>query len=153
MTKVSHMTKLTLAVTAVTSMLVTLATGAIAQAAPPILPAAIICYAQTDQSWRVGYLLKVNKNGDAIYITPDGRLSTMVDTKGVVTAPTNRPAGVDCYGKTLDEFARWVVSWNSSAPSKRRICRFWHDSDSLECPAFDCFPGQTEHYAEGPNLT
>jgi hypothetical protein len=27
----------------------------------------------------------------------------MVNAKGVVAAPTNRPAGVDCYGKTLDE--------------------------------------------------
>jgi hypothetical protein len=97
------MPKLALPVTAVTSVLLTLATEALAQAVPPNLPAAIICYAQSDQSWRVGYLLKVNKNGDAIYITPDGRLSTMVDAKGVVRPPTNRPAGVDCYGKTLDE--------------------------------------------------
>jgi hypothetical protein len=84
-------------------MLVTLATGAVAQTVPPNLAAAIICYAQADQSWRVGYLFRVNKNGDAIYTTPDGRLSAMVNAKGVVAAPTNRPAGVDCYGKTLDE--------------------------------------------------
>jgi len=103
MTNVSHMPKLALAVTAVTSTLVTLATAAVAQAVPPNLPAAIICYAQADQSWRVGYLFRVNKNGDAIYTTPDGRLSAMVNAKGVVAAPTNRPAGVDCYGKTLDE--------------------------------------------------
>jgi hypothetical protein len=103
MTNVSHMPRLTLVLTAVSSMLVTLAAAALAQAVPPNLPAAVICYAQTDQSWRVGYLLKVNKSGDATYITPDGRLSTMVDAKGVVRPPTNRPAGVDCYGKTLDE--------------------------------------------------
>jgi hypothetical protein len=102
MTNVSHMPKLALAVTAVTSMLVT-PTAAVAQAVPPNLPAAIICYAQADQSWRVGYLFRVNKNGDAIYTTPDGRLSAMVNAKGVVAQPTNRPAGVDCYGKTLDE--------------------------------------------------
>jgi hypothetical protein len=100
MTNVFHMPKLALAIT---STLVSLATEALAQAVPPNLPAAIICYAQADQSLRVGYLLRVNKNGDAIYVTPDGRLSATVDAKGVVAAPTNRPAGVDCYGKTLDE--------------------------------------------------
>jgi len=95
--------KLPLAITAVTSMLVTLATGAVAQAVPPSLPAAIMCYAQQDQSWRVGYLHRVDKQGDAIYLTPDGKLSATVNAKGLVAAPTNRPAGVDCYGKTLDE--------------------------------------------------
>jgi hypothetical protein len=103
MTNVSYMPNLPLAVTAVTSMLVTLATGAVAQTVPPNFPAAIMCYAQADQSWRLGYLLRVNKDGDAIYISPDGRLSTIVTAKGVVAAPTNRPGGVDCYGKTLDE--------------------------------------------------
>jgi len=103
MANVSHMPKLPLAVTAVTSILVALAVGAAAQTVPPNLPAAITCYAAADQSWRVGYLFRVNKNGDAIYMTPDGRLSTTVNAKGVVAAPTNRPAGLDCYGKTLDE--------------------------------------------------
>lgn len=101
MTNSSHVPKM--AVTAITSMLVTFVTGAAAQTAPPSHPAAIICYAQADQSWRVGYLYRVNKNGDAIYIAPDGRLSAMVNAKGVVAAHTNRPAGVDCYGKNLDE--------------------------------------------------
>jgi hypothetical protein len=103
MANVSHMPKLPLAVTAVTLMLVALATAAVAQTVPPNLPAAIICYAQADQSWRVGYLFRVNKNGDTIYTSPDGRLGATVNAKGVVTAPTNRPAGLDCYGKTLDE--------------------------------------------------
>ena len=84
-------------------MLLALATGAVAQAVPPNLPAAIMCYAPADQSWRVGYLSRVSKNGDALYTTPDGRLSATVNAKGLVAAPTNRPAGVDCYGKTLDE--------------------------------------------------
>jgi hypothetical protein len=84
-------------------VLLALATGAVAQAVPPNLPAAIMCYAPADQSWRVGYLSRVNKNGEAIYTTSDGRLSATIDAKGVVAAPTNRPAGVDCYGKTLDE--------------------------------------------------
>ena len=103
MANVSDMSKFPLAVTAVTSMLVALATGVVAQTVPPNLPAAIICYAQADQSWRVGYLFRVNKNGDTIYTSPDGRLSATVNAKGVVAAPTNRPAGLDCYGKTLDE--------------------------------------------------
>jgi len=103
MANVSDMLKLPLVVTAVTSTLVALAAGAVAQTVPPNLPAAIICYAQADQSWRVGYLFRVEQNGDAIYMTPGGRLSALVNAKGVVAAPTNRPAGVDCYGKTLDE--------------------------------------------------
>jgi hypothetical protein len=103
MTNVSQMPKLPMAVTAVTGMLVPLVTGAVAQTVPPNLPAAIMCYAQADQSWRVGYLYRVNKNGEAMYISPDGKLSGTVNAKGVVEAPTNRPAGVDCYGKTLDE--------------------------------------------------
>jgi hypothetical protein len=103
MMNVSHMPKLPIAVVAVSSMLVTLTTGAVAQTVPPNLAAAIICYAQSDQSWRVGYLQKVNKNGDAMYISADGKLGATVTAKGVVEAPTNRPAGVDCYGKTLDE--------------------------------------------------
>jgi hypothetical protein len=103
MANVSRMLKLPLAVTAFTSILVAFATGALAQTVPPNLPAAIMCYAPADQSWRVGYLFRVNKNGDAIYTTPDGRLSATVNAKGVVAAPTNRPAGVDCYGKTMDE--------------------------------------------------
>ena len=98
-----HMLKYPLTATAVTSMLVAFTTGGLAQTVPPNLPAAITCYAAADQSWRVGYLFRVNKNGDAIYMTPDGRLSATVTAKGVVAAPSNRPAGLDCYGKTLDE--------------------------------------------------
>jgi hypothetical protein len=103
MANVFHWPKLPLTVPVVTIMLVALATAAVAQTTPPNLPAAIICYAQADQSWRIGYLFRVNKNGDAMYTTPDGRLSATVSAKGLVAAPTNRPAGVDCYGKTLDE--------------------------------------------------
>ena len=103
MTNVSHMPKLPLAVTAVASMLVTLATGTVAQTAPPNLPAAIICYSEPDQSWRVGYLYRVNKNGDARYLSPDGRQGAMLNAKGIVEAPAGRVANLDCYGKTLDE--------------------------------------------------
>ncbi len=97
------MAKLSLAVTAATSMFVILATDAIAQPTPPSLPAAVMCYTQKDQSWRVGYLYMVNKNGHAIYLTPNGRIAGAVNAKGVVIAPTNRPATSDCFGKTLDE--------------------------------------------------
>jgi hypothetical protein len=84
-------------------MLIAFASGAFAQTVPPNLPAAIICYAKADQSWRVGYLSRVNKNGDRIYTAPDGRLSATVNAKGIVEPPSNRPAGLDCYGQTLDE--------------------------------------------------
>ena len=78
------------------------ATGTIAQTLPS-LPMAIMCYAQQDQSWRVGYLYRVNAKGDAIYLAVDGKIGATVNAEGVVVAPTNRPAGLDCYGKTLDE--------------------------------------------------
>jgi hypothetical protein len=107
--------KLLLAVTAVTSMVVALATATVAETVPPNLPAAIMCYAEPDQSWRVGYLYRVNKNGDAQYISANGKLSTTLNAKGVVEAPSNRPAGVDCYGKTLDELR-----------SKGRVMEFQH---------------------------
>jgi hypothetical protein len=96
------MFKFPLALAGVSGMLLTLATQTAAQTVPPPnLPAAIMCYAEPDQSWRVGYLYKVNKNGDAEYVSANGKLSATLNAKGVVEAPTNRPAGVDCYGKTL----------------------------------------------------
>jgi hypothetical protein len=95
--------KLPVAVPVVISMLFSLSSGAVAQTVPPDLPAAIICYAPADQSWRVGYLGRVNNNGSSIYIAADGRLSATINAKGVVVPPTNRPSGLDCYGKTLDE--------------------------------------------------
>jgi hypothetical protein len=91
------------ALVAVLGVPLTLATGVVAQTAPPNLPIAVMCYAQQDQSWRVGYLHRIVANGDALYLTLDGKLNATVNAKGVVMPPTNRPAGVDCYGKTLDE--------------------------------------------------
>ena len=67
------------------------------------LPSAIMCYAQADQSWRVGNLSRVDKSGDALYVTADRRLSVTVHANGIVATPTNRPPVADCYGKTLDE--------------------------------------------------
>lgn len=79
------------------------AMSASAQSLPSNLPAAILCYAKADQSWRVGYLSRVNKNGEALYAGAGAALSATVDAKGIVVAPNNRPAGLDCFGKSLEE--------------------------------------------------
>jgi uncharacterized membrane protein len=84
-------------------VLLALATGTVAQTFPSNLPMAVMCYLQQDQSWRIGYLFRVNPKGDAIYLTVDGKIGATVNAEGVVVAPTNRPANLDCYGKTLDE--------------------------------------------------
>ena len=97
------MLKFLLALVAVPGVILALATATAAQTLPPNLPMAVTCYVQQTQSWHVGYLHKVLANGDAIYMGPDGRLSSTVNAKGVVVMPTNRPATIDCYGKTLDE--------------------------------------------------
>ena len=46
------MPKLPLAATAVASVLVTLATGSVAQTVPPDLPLAVICFNEQTQTWR-----------------------------------------------------------------------------------------------------
>ena len=97
------MYKFRLAMAAVPGVLLTLATATVAQTFPPGVPMAIVCYAQQGQNWRVGYLYRVDQNGDAIYLAADGKLGATVNAKGVVVAPTNRPAGLDCYGKSVDE--------------------------------------------------
>jgi hypothetical protein len=96
-------------------VLLALASGAVAQTFPSKLPMAITCYAQQDQSWRIGYLYRVNAKGDAIYLAVDGKIGATVNAEGVVVAPTNRPAGLDCYGKTVDELR-----------SKGRVMEFQH---------------------------
>ena len=101
------MPHLPLAATAVASILLSFATGSVAQTAPPNhkvppdLPLAVICFNEQTQTWAVGYLTLVNKDGSATYIAGD--LSVTVNTKGVVQPPSNRPAGGDCFGKTLKE--------------------------------------------------
>jgi len=98
------MLKVPLTVAAVISVLIILATeSANAQKVPPELPLAITCWNQQNQTWRVGYLQSIKEDGTATYVTPDGRLSNTVNAKGVVEPPTNRPAAIDCYGKTLDQ--------------------------------------------------
>jgi hypothetical protein len=98
------MLKFSLALVAIPGMLLAVATETVAQTFPSNLPMVIMCYAQQDQSWRIGYLYRVRQNGDAIYLAADGKLGATVNAKGVVVTPTNlRPDTLDCYGKTLDE--------------------------------------------------
>jgi hypothetical protein len=95
------MTNFPLAPTAVATLLLTLTTGSFAQKAPPDLPLAVICFNEQTQTWAVGYLNLVNKDGSATYVAGD--LAVTVDAKGMVQPPSNRPAGGDCFGKTLKE--------------------------------------------------
>ena len=87
---------------AICGALLTISTEALAQAVPN-LPIAVFCYSQQEKEWRVGYLYKVAGNGDAMYLSANGKLGATINAKGMVEAPTNRPAGLDCYGKTLDD--------------------------------------------------
>lgn len=97
------MSRLATCLTMLAAMLGSSVLSAAAQTVPSNLPAAIFCSAKADQSWRVGYLSRVTKNGEAIYATPGGRLALTIDAKGVVAAPSDRPAGLDCFGKSLEE--------------------------------------------------
>ena len=101
--KDTHMLKFTLTWIAVPGVLLSLATATAAQTFPPNRPTAITCYVPQDQSWRVVYLHKIHANGDAIYMTVDGKLASTLNAKGIVEMPTDRSATADCYGKTLDE--------------------------------------------------
>jgi hypothetical protein len=80
------------AVCIVTSVLVTLATGAVAQKVPPEIPLAIICWNEQTKSWRVGNLSTIKEDGTATYVTPSGQLSSTLNAKGVAVPPSNRPA-------------------------------------------------------------
>jgi hypothetical protein len=97
------MLKLPLAVTTIASVLVALATSAVAQKASPEVPLAIICWNEQAKTFVVGNLSTIKEDGTATYVGSSGRLSATVNAKGVVEAPSNRPAALDCYGKTLDQ--------------------------------------------------
>jgi hypothetical protein len=99
----TNMLKFPLTLVVVPGLFLNLVTGTIAQTAPPNLPVAVICYSDLDHSWRVGYLSRINENGDADYSSANGNLGITVNAKGVVLAPTNRTAATDCIGKTIDE--------------------------------------------------
>jgi hypothetical protein len=97
------MLQLPLTVTGVTSVLVSLATSAVAQNVPPELPLAIICWNEPTKTWRVGNLSTIEEDGTATHLAKGGQLANTVNAKGVVVPPSNRPANLDCYGKTLDQ--------------------------------------------------
>jgi hypothetical protein len=116
------MPHLPLAATAVASILLSFATVSVAQTAPPAtvaqkvppdLPLAVICFNEQTQTWAVGYLNLINKDGSATYVSGD--LAVTVNAKGVVQPPSNRPAGGDCFGKTLEELraAGRVMEFNA----------------------------------------
>jgi hypothetical protein len=116
------MPNLPLAATAIASILFSFATGTVAQMVPsgtaaqkvpPDLPLAIICLNEQTQTWAVGYLNLINEDGSATYAAGD--LAVTVDAKGVVQPPSNRPAGGDCFGKTLTELrdAGRVMEFNA----------------------------------------
>jgi len=63
------MLKLRLAITAVTSVLITSTTGpVVAQKVPPEFPVAVICWNQKTQTWRTGYLHTIEADGTATYL-------------------------------------------------------------------------------------
>ena len=55
------------------------------------------------KTWRVGNLSTIEEDGTATYLAHGGQLANTVNAKGVVVPPSNRPANLDCYGKTLDQ--------------------------------------------------
>ena len=113
------MPNLLLAATCAASILLSFATGSVAQTVPPgtvaqqvpsgnvahkvppDLPLAVICFNEQTETWAVGYLNLINKDGSATYVAGD--LAVTVNAKGVVQPPSDRPAGGDSFGKTLKE--------------------------------------------------
>ena len=88
----------------------------VAQKVPPDLPLAIICLNEQTKEWRVGYLYVVREDGSALYVAPAlGELGVEVNAKGLVETPTDRPASIDCFGKTVKELraAGRVVEFNA----------------------------------------
>ena len=87
------------------SLLATLATASVARAVsfPQDLPMGIICSSPNGKAWVVGYIQSVKENGDAIYQASGGRLNATVNAARLLVPPSDRPSGLDCYGKTLDE--------------------------------------------------
>jgi hypothetical protein len=96
------MLKFSLPLMAIAAVLLTNATTTVAQTIPNV-PMAVICYSPQQKEWRTAYLYRVTENGDAMYLSPTGKLGATINAKGVVVVPADRPTGLDCYGKTLDE--------------------------------------------------
>ena len=61
-----------LAATVVASVLVTLATGSSVARTVPDFPLAVICFSEQTQTWRIGYLQEVSKDGSAVYVAVAG---------------------------------------------------------------------------------
>jgi hypothetical protein len=90
-----------MAAAVITSVLVMLGTGPVAQTFPADLPLAIICLNQKTSDWVVGYLETVSEDGTAIY--GRGQLSATLNAQRVVEAPSNRPGVLDCFGQSVDQ--------------------------------------------------
>ena len=111
------MPKLPLAATAVASILVTLATGSVAQTLPPNLPLAIICFNEKTQTWRIGYIDVVAPDGSATYVAGD--LWATVNAKGLVQPPIAQQAST-ALARPWMTCALLAASWSSSALSKNQ---------------------------------
>ena len=99
------MPKLSLPLIAISSLLASLATAFAAETTsfPQDLPMGIICSSPNGKAWVVGYIQSVKENGEAIYQAPGGRLNATVSAARVLVPPSDRPSGLDCFGKKLDE--------------------------------------------------
>jgi len=93
--------KLSLAAMVVASALATLATGSVAQTFRFDIPLAVVCMNSKTQTWVVGYLQTVANDGTAIY--GRGSLTGTLNARGVMVKPSDRPALLDCYDKSLDQ--------------------------------------------------
>lgn len=91
------------AITAMSSAILFASPARSAAQAVPDLPLALICWSDSGQDWRIGYLSRINKDGTATYMPPGGQQSATVNEKRIVEAPKSRGGVVDCYGKTIDE--------------------------------------------------
>lgn len=99
------MLKMWLALVAIGSVLV-MPTVTVAQTFPQDLPLGIMCWSQNAKAWVVAYIHTVKENGDAVYQGQGGRLNATLNAARVLVVPSDRPAGVDCFGKTLDELRK-----------------------------------------------
>jgi hypothetical protein len=96
--------KFSLTLIAISSLFATLATASAAETSfPQDLPMGIICSSPNGKAWVVGYIQSVKENGEATYQAPGGRLNATVSAARVLVPPSDRPSGLDCFGKKLDE--------------------------------------------------
>ncbi|MBR0703060.1 hypothetical protein JQ599_24355 [Bradyrhizobium diazoefficiens] len=96
------MLKICLAFAAIASVAM-IPTASVAQTFPQDIPMGIICWSQNAKTWVVGYIHTVKENGEAVYQGQGGRLNATLNAARVIATPSDRPAGLDCFGKTLDQ--------------------------------------------------